>query len=116
LSHKQPRSRGEHRIGGGWELYWSAVPVCSHRAYPSSESTLVSILRKPVGMLRSVLSELTGGRFYPDRLVMYVARLGRDGDLRMARPCDLCLHEMVKVGVTEFIYTTDHGTWKRERA
>jgi hypothetical protein len=66
-------------------------------------------------MLKSVLSELTGGRFYPDGAVMYVARLSRMGELRMARPCDDCLAEMVTAGVTEFIYTTDHGTWKREK-
>lgn len=46
---------------------------------------------------------------------MYVARVGKDGSVRMARPCSRCMKAMYEAGVREVVYTTDDGSYKIER-
>tara|TARA_R110000824_G_scaffold25352_3_gene88339 strand:- start:1280 stop:1453 length:174 start_codon:yes stop_codon:yes gene_type:complete len=38
---------------------------------------------------------------------VYVARIGKKGDLRLSKPCPMCESAMRHVGVKEVIYTVD---------
>jgi deoxycytidylate deaminase len=40
---------------------------------------------------------------------VYVFRRGLAGDVRMARPCGICMKGLIDAGVKEIIYTTDVG-------
>lgn len=46
---------------------------------------------------------------------IYVARMDRNGQARMARPCNRCMTELYYAGVREVVYTTDDGSYKIER-
>lgn len=41
--------------------------------------------------------------------VMYVARIGRDGDIKLAKPCSECEALLRKAGVKKVVYTTEDG-------
>lgn len=43
---------------------------------------------------------------------VYVFRRGLAGDVRIARPCRICLRALTDAGVKEIIYTTDVGVAK----
>lgn len=45
---------------------------------------------------------------------IYVARVGRDGDIKLARPCKSCQKALRKAGIKKVVYTTENGI-KRER-
>lgn len=46
---------------------------------------------------------------------IYVARVDRNGNAKMARPCSHCMHALYLAGVREVVYTTDDGSYKIER-
>ncbi len=46
---------------------------------------------------------------------IYVARVDRNGDAKMARPCSYCMRALYLAGVREVVYTTDDGSYKIER-
>lgn len=46
---------------------------------------------------------------------IYVARADKDGNPRMARPCNRCMSALYYAGVREVVYTTDDGSYKIER-
>jgi deoxycytidylate deaminase len=43
---------------------------------------------------------------------VYVFRRGLDGDVKMCRPCRICMRALADAGVKEIIYTTDVGIAK----
>lgn len=43
------------------------------------------------------------------RLTMYVARVNRQGEWRLARPCQRCWTSAVNAGVTRIVYSTNTG-------
>jgi deoxycytidylate deaminase len=43
---------------------------------------------------------------------VYVFRRGLDGDVKMCRPCRICMRALADAGVKEIIYTTDVGVAK----
>lgn len=45
---------------------------------------------------------------------IYVVRIGRDGKLRMAKPCNECMSIIKKVGIKEIYYTGMNGNFKKE--
>jgi len=48
------------------------------------------------------------------RGVLYVARVGRNGKIGMAKPCKECQREITKAGIKRVIYTisdNEYGVW-----
>lgn len=45
---------------------------------------------------------------------IYVARIGRDGDMKLAKPCDSCMDALSEAGIRKVVYTTAYGN-KEER-
>ena len=43
------------------------------------------------------------------RLTLYVTRVNRTGDLRLARPCQRCWGSAVAAGVSRIVYSTNTG-------
>lgn len=43
------------------------------------------------------------------RLTLYVARINRIGELRLARPCQRCWTAAVNAGVSKIVYSTNTG-------
>jgi deoxycytidylate deaminase len=45
---------------------------------------------------------------------IYVFRRGLAGDIRMARPCKICMRALIEHGIRKIHYTTDFGYAKEE--
>lgn len=43
------------------------------------------------------------------KAVVYVARVGSHGTLRLSRPCNTCWNELTNAGIRTVVYTTDRG-------
>ncbi len=50
-----------------------------------------------------------------DNALMYVVRIGRGGDLRMSKPCEMCQAVLSFVGIRSVIYSIDAETFGKLR-
>lgn len=102
-------------IGGGWGLFLPEEDMCCPEVELSTDIILVSVQKMRRGTLRKLLSEIYPKGASPLRgTTVYVARLNKQGDLRMARPCDTCWKKLKNAGVEYVFYSTDIG-WQKER-
>jgi len=46
---------------------------------------------------------------------IYIARLGRTGDIRMSRPCSNCMKLIVDAGIKEIVYTNEISGYSVEQ-
>ena len=86
---------------------------CYQEEEASTDTLLVSILRPPLGMLKRTLLEMSPKGVRLHGATVYVARLDKEGHLRMARPCPSCMDQLKKLKVKRVIYSTDIG-WDSE--
>jgi tRNA(Arg) A34 adenosine deaminase TadA len=42
---------------------------------------------------------------------IYVARVNKNGEWRMSKPCEMCEEVMKHVGIKKVVYTVDTGRW-----
>lgn len=102
---------------GDWDVLLRPAAKCCHEDAIDSDTLVVSVFRRPHFMLKFLRFEIS---VFPkenrslNKATVYVARLGALGDPRMARPCEDCWSDLVKLGVKWVVYTTDGG-WNRER-
>ena len=47
----------------------------------------------------------------PKGAVVYVARIGRSGNIRLAKPCKSCQRKLIEAGVKRIVYTVDDFTF-----
>jgi len=80
-----------------------------------SDMTLGYIQIQPLGTLRWTLYGVypKGVNLYKGA-TLYVARINKDGQLKMARPCDVCYQELVQLRFKRIVYTTDDGLVETE--
>ncbi len=91
--------------------------ACCPKGEPNSDTILVYARTPLPGTLRKMLSGLFGR---PKGVslrgsTVYVARINKAGQMRMARPCEACWRKLKGWGVKEVVYTTDNEGWKREK-
>ncbi|MFN2638053.1 MAG: hypothetical protein ABR585_13600 [Gemmatimonadaceae bacterium] len=75
---------------------------------PPSLNHLHATTHAEMAALRQCLCAAKGG-------TIYVARVNRLGESRLARPCDACLNGLTLAGIRRIIYTTNDGTYQFER-
>lgn len=46
---------------------------------------------------------------------IWVYRMTKDGDLAMAKPCEMCMEKAAELGIREIFYTTNENSYKRIR-
>ena len=52
---------------------------------------------------------IDAGKLIDSRSKILVVRIGKDGKLMYSRPCNICMAEIVKVGIRKVIYSTGKG-------
>lgn len=52
---------------------------------------------------------------YRNGATLYVARIGRAGELRISKPCDACFSVMKKMGIKTVWYIDKSEHWRKEK-
>lgn len=105
------------RIGGDWDVSLQTGLKCCPEDVTDDDIILLSTRYKRRGMLKRFSLEICGqlkGVSPLEGATVYIVRLGKHADRRMARPCASCWRLLKNNGVKWVIYTTDGG-WERER-
>lgn len=66
-------------------------------------------------LYRSTGETYGGGMGSLKGYTMYIARVNRQGEPRLSRPCSACFDLLLFLGITDFVYTSNHGTLSHER-
>lgn len=95
--------RGGRIIGTGINTFRNN-PVSNYPSdaysYHAEIAALNSIKRiRQVGKINAGADGFVGGK-------IYIGRLSRGGRVSLSRPCDNCMAEILKAGITDIIYTT----------
>lgn len=96
-------------IDGDWVVLLHDGARCCPQGLSSSDMILVCTRLTQPGTLRSLLSATFGKNRPLQGATVYVARINRAGELRMARPCDSCLSVLTAAGARKIVYSTDEG-------
>lgn len=99
--------------GGKSALWLLSEGKCCQRVEPSSDMTLVYLHIPRVGTLRGWLYTVYPKGASLRGATVYVARVNKRGELRLARPCENCWEELKSKGVSTVIYSTNYG-WEQE--
>lgn len=102
---------------GGLVRYLLPEGVCCPKGEPNSDTILMYVRKALPGTLRRMLAGVFGrpkGASLRGSTV-YVARINKAGQMRMARPCSACWEKLKLWGVKYVYYTTDSEGWKKER-
>jgi len=83
--------------------------VCCPEDMSSSDIILISILNLRHGMLKWMRSVVFPKGASLRGTVVYVARINRQGHLRMAKPCLRCADRLRDEGVKRVIFSTEEG-------
>lgn len=96
-----------------------ALPRGEQRCCPegalSTDTILVSTLREPAGTQKRGLFGQSPKGVSLRGAVVYVVRINKQGEMKMARPCDTCWEKLRKLKVKAVIYTADDGGFEIER-
>lgn len=97
-------SKGRRILATGHN-YIGFCKFIRNRCYPESVHAEVA-----------AIAQLIKKRRYDDiqGSTVYVARIGRAGDLRLSRPCGNCQAVMKALGIKDVVYTDDSGGTRTE--
>lgn len=104
---------------GSWVAWLDVEARCCPADRTASDILQLSIHPAARGTLKSRLYDVFKGA-YPKGVrtlfgaTLYVVRINKQGERRMARPCTNCMSRLKTEGVKYVVFSTDEG-WKRER-
>src|SRR6478609_3560050 len=97
-------------IDGDWDVLLHEGLRCCPKGLSVTDMILVCIQTTRRGTLRLLLYVISFGKY--KRLkgaTAYIVRINRQGQLRMARPCDECMEELRSAGIRKIRYSTNEG-------
>lgn len=97
-------TKGRKLVSSGYNTLAKTHPLQSHYASLVGKPDAIFLHAEIAAIVeaKSKGIDLTG-------CVAYVFRRGLGGDVRMARPCKVCMQALKDVGVKTVVYTTDFG-------
>jgi len=100
-------TKGRKLVSSGYNTLAKTHPLQSHYASLVGKPDAIFLHAEIAAIVeaKSKGIDLTG-------CVAYVFRRGLGGDVRMARPCPICMKGLKDVGITSIVYTTDEGVAK----
>ena len=100
---------------GDWVVLLHSEGRCCPEGLLDTDTILVSTQITQPGTLRSLLyATFTKGDSLLRGATAYVVRINKEGELRMARPCEDCWAAMAAAGIRKVVYSKDDGRLESE--